>query len=164
MTNLVNLQRDQLWLPDANTSLTWPTVSNGANSDGVVYQDVGMAYIWATTDASATNARCGVMMQQPTGENTPYRVKIYSNQNVYVMFAYCTTTTGTNDTIYKQKGLHIAGTQGEVFDEVVNIEASSGSDPLFIGVQALSTSQFINAVISVQRLNVATPTFASTVS
>jgi hypothetical protein len=163
MSSLNNLQRDQFWIDPSNASVSFPTVSSRLSTDGTVYQDVGYLYVNATSDASATNQMIGVMIQQPSGENTPYRIKAYtsSSQGSWTI-GYASTTTGTNDTVSSQVIIPI--TSDRVLDEVINIKSSSGSDPLFFGLATSATSVAYSIMLSVQRLNVAPPRFSSAVS
>jgi hypothetical protein len=159
MTNLVNLQRDQLWLDNTLGSITFPSIGGNANSDGIVYNDI--AYGQINSNSGSVVGYVGVMIQQPDGENTPYRVKIHHNGAAdRVAIGYATTQTGTNDSLTQVRIIPNDG----IFDEVVNIAASSGSNPLFIGLYCSQTSTMHHGIISVQRLNVAPPSYQAAVS
>ena len=163
--NLSNLQRDQFWAEPGITPIAWSTTVNRGNSDGVVHTDVGRLYTAATAPAIA-NSMVGIHMQQPAGENTPYRVKVYSQ--VGFSISLCVgynqgSVTGSNDTISDQIFLPIDGVG--VFDEIINIKASSNDDPIYFGVYtAIGSSVFLTTSMSVQRLNTVPPRFAAVVS
>ena len=163
--NLDNLQRDQFWCEPGITFIPWSTTANRGNSDGIVHTDVGRLQTAASAPAIA-NSMVGVHMQQPVGENTPYRVKAYCN--VGFSMSLCIgynqgTVTGTNDTISDQLFLPIEGVG--IVDEIVNVKASSNDDPIYFGIYtAVGSSVFLTVALSVQRLNTVPPRYASVVS
>lgn len=163
MTNLVNLQRDMRFVMTSGLSVAFPTTTNKLNSDGVVYSDVGTLR-FNTVSSSAATQYIGVMMQQPTGEKTPYRVKGYlrgTGTSQWVV-GFADTQTGTNDTVSNVTNLG-AGVIIEV-DEIVCMEESSGAIPLFFGFVVGAPSASFSGQMSVQRLNVVPPRFSSIVS
>jgi hypothetical protein len=164
MSNLVNLQRDQLWF-QTSSNISWPSTIGRLNSSGIVNDNLATYYGSSTTSTTQTNL--GVMIQQPTGENTPYRVKLYalSSSGVYLRVGYATTQTGTNDTIGDSEVIPVPKFGSAAYlDEVINVEATSGADPLFFAVYSSGSGIAIDIALSVQRLNVTVPRYSSVVS
>ena len=168
MSSPKNLQRDMMWLDPSQATVVWPTTTSKINSSGVVNQDKGFQAWNAVTDGSAVDTMIGVLMQQPTGENTAYRVKAMIQTGTVPLFrvGYMSgSITGTNDSIGNSVLIPCPGnTQRWWIDEVVCLEATNGSDPVFFACRAPGTSISVQGVISVQRLNVAPPRYASVVS
>jgi hypothetical protein len=167
VTNLVNLQRDMNFVTLSQSALSWPSTANRLNSDGTVYTDMATANINGTTDASAAGTHCGIMITQPTGDRTPYRVQcsVYGSTAWYLSIGYATSTTGTNDTI---SGVQYipgqAGSRTMKIDEIICLDGSSGSDPVFFAIYSAGTSVTYTGHLSVQRLNTVPPTFAAATS
>ena len=159
--SLKNLDRDMHWIEPGSGSISWPTTSGTLNSSGVVNQDVGYAYSSATTHSSATGTYVGVMIQQPTGEATPYRVKMRSNTNTFLAIGYATTQTGSDDTVSNVQLLPFNNNQ---VDDIFVIVESSPTSPVFFGLRTPGTSTSVTFQISVQRLNITPPRYASVVS
>jgi hypothetical protein len=167
MSNPVNLQRDMVYFDIGQSTIVWPTTSNRLNSSGVVNQDIGQLYVNGTTDATATNQRTGVLIQQPAGERTPYRLKLFveTTGSPTLEIGYATTQTGTDDTVTSGTMMPLIG-DGEYFylDEIICLDASDQTNPVYFSVRTSSTSTFFRIFMSVQRLNTVVPRFASTVS
>jgi hypothetical protein len=161
MTNLVNLQRDMLFITPSgsNTGATWGSTSTRNYSNGTVYTDVAEVFINSVTHSSATGVANGIMIQQPRGERTPYRIKAYTSQATYIRIAYNTTQTGT-DTYTDFVQLRCENE----FDDIICLDDSNGSNPVFVGFTSPAASTAVQFALSVQRLNTVAPRFASTVS
>jgi hypothetical protein len=163
MSNLVNLQRDMVWCSPGATAVTWPTVNNAVNSDGVVHQDAASIVVASTSDASASGTRVGIFLQQPQGERTPYRVRAWTSQGNIFNISYANgSVTGTNDAI--QSGSVLISANSRQLDEIFCVDATSGNDPIFFGFTSSGTSIYQYVFMSVQRLNVAPPNYQSAVS
>ena len=163
MSSPVNLLRDMVWCNLTLAKQSWNTVSGQMNSNGVVHQDVGLVWTTLTTGALA-DSRIGIYFTQPTEEAVPYRVKLWSNDSggQLIVTQSNGTITGTNDTTDSTRENRIL-VKNE-FDEVIVVKPDGVTNPLCFAFRTTTASTQIKTLLSVQRLNVATPRFSSSVS
>ena len=165
MSAVGNLTRDMFWLKPGLSPVTFSTTSGRLNSDGLVQQTKGIMTVGSSSGGS--NRRAGLMMDQPEGIDTPYRVQVYSrvtpdySYKYYLAIGYATTQTGTNDTIANEILIPIPNS-GHL-DEIFAIEGADQPYPIYFAIRS-SDSIVYNAVISVQKLNEVHPQYQSTVS
>lgn len=167
MTNLVNIARDALWIPDLLNTAEIPWSTDGAslyNSSGVVYDDVGGVKSNGNSAVSIAQQSIAVNMKPPQEDPVPYRVKIYcpNATSLYAVIAYAPSTiTGTDDVMVHANFFQIPG----YFDEIVMIHghpsAHSFRDrPIVFGVSAFGNGHN-NVTISVQNLGRTPPQYAA---
>lgn len=184
----VNLQRDGIWTnPDNSANVAWSTASlltattfnvnaaTGVNTDkGQVHSDHS-----ATVTVAANSQRAiGTYIQQPVGDNVPYRVlasgsvKDLSRDSTHFAIAvgYAPASiTGSDDAIAEPYFIPFNG----MFDGLLMIPALPDGDPLedralcfALAIQAGTaiTTLNINGQLSVQRLGTKPPTMHNAVS
>lgn len=174
---IINLQRDQLHVDNLVTPTNFPAaVVKGASinvsGDPTVYQDVASAYAvgGSVTVAAGSWTGIGCYIQQPTLDSIPYRVKAYAGENQKEKYVFIgvgsLAPTGTGDTVNRV----IAFPFRTHFDDCILYKVLDPQDavypnPVVIGVafgEATTAQQ--DCFISVQRLGVAPPQYASIVS
>lgn len=175
MTNLSNLQRDQLHgdLPGAfRGSLSGNSATIGqsisCNALAGVNQQFGQLYLVDSSFNHAPGqwAGAGVFLQQPVEEAEPYRFKVYVGTSEsaevfgFVGVAPENPVTGNND-ITDVIAFPIP--DGKL-DEVVLLMPPAVQNPLCFGVAVGEGQGDVVAFISVQRLSKVPPPYSSAVS
>lgn len=179
MTHLANLQRDQFHLrfTDLERSVFGATYAKGRNINCQARAPVGDDYNTVLiASASVTNAAgnwsgVGCFIAPPFTDATPYRVKGYISSAATELFAFAgfgpaTPVTGSN---FLTEVVSFPIKDGK-FDEIIKLPYIDEADPDYglpicfgLAVGEASAAE-TDAVLSVQKLSVASPTYASTVS
>jgi hypothetical protein len=178
-----NIQRDGIWTNSLAAKLTWPTETVRSagnilvNAKTAVHSDVADAAVgeFATITAGYREA-IGVYMQEPIGDNAPYRVKASLDIQTtlvdiasHLIIGYAPASiTGADDDVNQVYVIPIFNS----IDELIMVPNLVSGDtyfgrPLFFGI-ALDASSALTAratgQISVQRLAVKPPTMQNAVS
>lgn len=173
MSNIINLQRDQFHIVnlDPSADLAYPagtaiSTTVPQTSSGTVNQVRGFARATpGQAGPSAGNfAGIGVLMEYPTTDETPYRVKAYCGQSeAWVYVGYAPSSPTGSDNINSAVLLPM----NYEFDDVLLLPVLGSAHPFFeraiaigiaIGDQNTGNTE---AIISVQKLSVAAPQYAS---
>lgn len=179
MSNLTNLQRDNLW-PNLAASGSVAFSSDRLLSVGdilvnapVTVYDVVSAVKTTNTGTTAVAASSvkavGCYIKQPGLDRTPYRVKAYSSANAQfaIVCGYGPASiTGSDDQITPVTMIPFT----REFDDVIVVPNLPEGDPLedrafCFGIAALGTvsASYLLGLLSVQRLANTPPTMATSV-
>lgn len=170
---VINLQRDHVWLSE--TFLAWEVNANmndrnlQVNTDGVVYPGVGSAFADFTDSQQLSDqelASIGVMISPSNEDRVPVRVKAGAARgNASLWFGYVDTPGANVQTVTDCRMIQ----RGEI-DDVFCTERLFEEDPnygkalcFFLGCNGTNNIN-LGGFISVQRLIVQPPQFASAVS
>lgn len=188
MGSAKNIQRDAIWInPDSSDDRGWSNNSLLSAQQFLCSGDPTVKYDYACVQTNpvvqvsvtvANQKAVGVFMQQPIGDNTPYRIHAAcnvsgvarTNTNTCIGIGYGPATlTGASDTIVDPYYLPFY----ETFDGLVMIPSLPAGDPLedralcfaicLRGGFAIQ-SEYVTAHISVQRLSVKPPTMHNAVA
>ena len=174
MTHLNNLKRDALWVRDlgqTGESYSSSATASAAtyNSDGVVYQATGFAFVrdLSGTISAGQKGMFGVHIQAPDDEYDEaqaYRVRAYLPGGPSVRGVFIGrndgTITGSGDGMNHWKAFPVG--DNLQFDEVVMVDPVANDNALVFGIYVgPGTSVDITGIISVQRLATATPAFGA---
>ena len=176
MTHLANLQRDQFHVNAQNSLLTLSSASTVgqsvlANHSNNVQLDAsgrGLLSTSITTAAGSWRSFGNIIQGNRTGdERESYRFKAYATgiKEMWAVLGFLPASpTGTDDAVSKVQAFPM---ENGYFDEVIMLkinEIDLGL-PMFFGVAfGESTSSLLSAYVSVQRMSIAPPQYASSVS
>lgn len=188
MSSPKNIQRDGHWTePKTANDTTWAADELIANTtakvNGPSAVSVDKANVHGdnvnTYSIAANEQRCiGVFIQEPDGDNTPYRVKASANvvgqsqddTDMAILVGYAPASiTGTDDVI---EDVYYIPFYGE-FDDLIVVPTLVSGDPFYdralcfgIAIQSEAgiTTKRLLGHLSVQRLATKPPTMAQAVS
>ena len=181
MSNLTNIQRDAFWstLKEAD-ELSWgsdrliASQTMYINADATIYDDIGKArndHTSVLVIAAGSYRGFGLFMQQTGDDDTPYRVKMYSNTANFIAHLGIgygpASPTGTDDEI--SEIAFFTPIYGAIDDIFILPKLDSGDTyyarPVAFGVFASFNGGIVpHCGLSVQRLATTPPTFSTAVS